>query len=60
VLFQPGAVEQRVVHDEARVEQRRGERELEALAQRYSAYAQGTSSPVTFEQFAEIMRNLRG
>lgn len=60
VLFQPGTIEQRVVHDEARVEQRRGEREREALAQRYSAYAQGTRSPVTFEQFVEIMRNLRG
>ena len=60
VLFQPGTIEHRVVHDEARVEQRREERELEALAQRYSAYAQGTESPVTFEQFVEIMRNLRG
>lgn len=59
VLFQPGAIEQRIVHDEARVEQRRGEREREALAQRYSAYAQSTTSPVTFEQFVEIMQNLR-
>lgn len=60
VLFQPGSLEHRVVHDEARVEQRREERELEALAQKYSTYAQGTTSPVTFEQFVEIMRNLRG
>ena len=60
VLFQPGNVEHRVVHDEVRVEQRREERELEALAQKYSSYAQGTSAPVTFEQFVEIMRNLRG
>jgi superfamily II DNA or RNA helicase len=59
VLFQPGAIEQRIVHDEVRVEQRREEREREALAQRYSAYAQSTSSPVTFEQFVEIMQNLR-
>jgi superfamily II DNA or RNA helicase len=59
VLFQPGAIEQRIVHDEARVEQRREEREREALAQRYSAYAQSTASPVTFEQFVEIMQNLR-
>jgi hypothetical protein len=59
VLFQPGAIEQRVIHDEERVEQRREERELEGLAQRYAAYAQGTSTPVTFAQYAEIMRNLR-
>jgi superfamily II DNA or RNA helicase len=59
VLFQPGTIEQRVVHDESRVERRREERETEALAQRYAAYAQGTSSPVTFEQFVEILKNLR-
>jgi superfamily II DNA or RNA helicase len=59
VLFQAGAIEQRIVHDEIRVEQRREEREREALAQRYSAYAQSTTSPVTFEQFVEIMQNLR-
>jgi superfamily II DNA or RNA helicase len=59
VVFQPGAIEQRVVHDEARVEQRRSERELEALAQRYAAYVQNSDSPVTFEQFVDIMRNFR-
>lgn len=56
VLFERGAIEQRVVHDEARVEQRRVERQQEALAQRYSAYAQSTDNPVSFEQFAEIVR----
>jgi superfamily II DNA or RNA helicase/very-short-patch-repair endonuclease len=59
VLFQPGEIERHVVHDESRVEQRRGEREIEALAQRYAAYAQGTKTPVTFDQFVEIMKNLR-
>ncbi len=59
VMFQPGSIEQRVVHDDARVEQRRDEREREAFAQRYAAYAQSTSSPVTFAQFEEIMRKLR-
>jgi len=58
VLFERGAIEQRVVHDEARVEQRRLEREREALAQRYAAYAQSTANPVTFEQFVEVMRQL--
>jgi superfamily II DNA or RNA helicase len=58
VLFQPGTIEQRIVHDDDRVENRRAEREREALAQRYAAYAQSTSSPVTFEQFVEIMQKL--
>jgi superfamily II DNA or RNA helicase len=59
VVFQPGAIEQRIVHDQSRVEQRREERQNEALAQRYAAYAERTKSAVSFEQFAEIMRNLR-
>jgi hypothetical protein len=59
VLFQPGTIEQRIVHDQARIEQRREEREREALAQSYSTYAQRTATPVTFEQFVEIMKNLR-
>ncbi|MDP9363828.1 MAG: restriction endonuclease subunit R, partial [Chloroflexota bacterium] len=59
VLFERGALEQRIVHDEARVEQRRAEREREALAQRYAAYAQSTANPITFEQFADVMRGLR-
>jgi superfamily II DNA or RNA helicase len=58
VLFERGLIEQRVVHDELRVEQRRQEREREALAQRYATYAQSTETPVSFEQFAEIMRQL--
>jgi hypothetical protein len=56
VLFQRGAIEQRIVHDEEGVEKRRLEREQEALAQRYSAYVQSTSNPVTFEQFIQVMR----
>jgi superfamily II DNA or RNA helicase len=56
VLFERGAIEQRIVHDEARVETRRLEREEEALAQRYSAYVQSTTNPVTFEQFTQVMR----
>jgi superfamily II DNA or RNA helicase/very-short-patch-repair endonuclease len=58
VMFERGDIEQRVVHDEARMEQRRQERENEALAQRYATYAQGTENPVSFEQFATIMRQL--
>ncbi len=56
VMFERGAIEQRIVHDETRVEQRRLEREQEALAQRYASYAQTTKNPVTFDQFVQIMR----
>jgi superfamily II DNA or RNA helicase len=31
-----------------------------ALAQRYATYAQSTSNPVTFEQFADVMRKFGG
>lgn len=56
VLFERGVIEQKVVHDETRVQQRRVEREREALAQRYANYAQNTENPVSFEQFIELMR----
>ena len=58
VLFERGAIEQRIIHDEDRVEQRRAEREREALAQKYSAYAQNNANPVSFEQFVSIMKLL--
>lgn len=60
VLFQQGSLVQGVVHDAGRVEQRRQEREHEALAQRYAAYVQGSDNPITFAQYAEVMRGLRG
>jgi superfamily II DNA or RNA helicase len=58
VMFERGEIVQRVVHDEARMEQRRQEREREALAQRYATYAQSTENPVSFEQFATIISQL--
>jgi superfamily II DNA or RNA helicase/very-short-patch-repair endonuclease len=56
VLFERGDIEKRIVHDEARVEQRKQERELEALAGRYSAYVQTTDNPISFEQFVQIAK----
>ena len=58
VLFERGAIEHRIVHDEERVEQRRREREQEALAQKYAAYAQANDNPVSFEQFVAVMQML--
>jgi len=58
VLFERGAVEERVVHDAGRIEQARAERARHALAQRYAAYAQSTENPVSFEQFAQVISRL--
>jgi superfamily II DNA or RNA helicase/very-short-patch-repair endonuclease len=59
VLFERGEITSRVVHDEARIEARREEREREALAARYASYAASTESPVSFEQYVEVLRGLR-
>ncbi len=59
VVFERGATEARIVHDEARVEAHRDERELAALAQRYADYAASTNNPVSFDQFVDVMRQLR-
>ncbi|MEU9510708.1 hypothetical protein AB0D32_31020 [Micromonospora sp. NPDC048170] len=59
VLFERGEIASRVVYDADRVETRRAEREREALAARYAAYAASTADPVTFEQYVEVMRGMR-
>lgn len=56
VLFQPGSIHQRIVHDEERVNQVRSEREREALMQRYAVYVQSTAEPVPYEEFVKIVR----
>jgi superfamily II DNA or RNA helicase/very-short-patch-repair endonuclease len=58
VMFERGDVEQRVVHNEERVQARKAERERHALARKYAEYAQGTDNPVTFDQYVEVMRQL--
>jgi hypothetical protein len=58
VLFEKGAIESRIVHDQARVELRRDERELEALAQRYARYAQTSPTPLTFQQYVDVIKSL--
>lgn len=60
VLFERGVVEQHIVHDQERVEQRRQERELEMLAQRYARYAAASPNPLPFEQYVEVIRSLNG
>jgi hypothetical protein len=46
------------VHNEERVQARKAEREREALARKYSEYAQSTDNPITFDQYVEVMRQL--
>ena len=58
VMFERGATEARIIHDETRVEAQRTEREVAALAQRYAEYAASTDNPVTFNQFVDVMRQL--
>ncbi len=58
VMFERGDIEQRVVHNEERVQARKAEREREALARKYAEYAQGTDNPITFDQYVEVMRQL--
>ena len=60
VLFERGAIERRIVHDAERVEQRRREREREALAQAYAEYAAMTDTPVPFDRYVEVARSFGG
>lgn len=59
VLIENGSVGERILHDVERVETRRQERELEALAQRYAVYAAATENPATFDQFIAVIRSSR-
>jgi hypothetical protein len=58
VLFERGAIESHLVHDQDRVERRREERELETLAQRYAKYAQAGPNPLPFETYVEVVKSL--
>ena len=58
VLFEKGAIESRIVHDQERVDQRPEERALEALAQRYAKYAATSEDPLTFEQYVDVFKSL--
>jgi superfamily II DNA or RNA helicase len=59
VMFERGATEARIIHDEVRVEAQRSEREVAAMAQRYAEYASTAENPVSFAQYVEVMRGLR-
>ncbi|MEV6527112.1 DEAD/DEAH box helicase family protein [Longispora sp. NPDC051575] len=60
VLAEYGDTNQQFLHDIAKVEARRDERELHALAQRYAAYAESTSNPRTFDEFVSVIRSIHG
>ena len=60
VLAEQGDTHQQFLHDIDRVEARRDERELHALAQRYAAYAESTPDPRTFDEFVSVIRSIHG
>lgn len=56
VTSEVGQVNTHVIHDHVRVEQRRAERQTEALAQQYAQYAAKTEAPMPFEKFVAIVQ----
>jgi superfamily II DNA or RNA helicase/very-short-patch-repair endonuclease len=60
VLAEYGASRQQLLHGVDRVEARREERELHALAQRYAAYAATTPNPRSFDAFVAVVRSTHG
>lgn len=60
VVFERGLIDSRIVHDAERVEARRAERELEAMAARYAEYAAANANPVSFEQYVQVVRAIGG
>lgn len=58
VLFEEGVTTPHTVHDQVRIDARRAEREQAALAQRYAEYAASSPTPVSFQQFTEVIRQL--
>jgi type I site-specific restriction endonuclease len=60
VLAESGVTHQQFLHDIARVEARRDERELHTYAERYTAYAAANINPKPFNEFVAVMRDLHG
>ena len=59
VLSERGSVNEALIHDEARVEASRSERERDALAVQYARYAATADRPVPFDRYAKIVRRMR-
>jgi hypothetical protein len=60
VLEEQGNTYQQFLHTPDQVEARREERELNALAQGYAAYAASTPTPQPFEAFVAVIRRMHG
>jgi len=60
VLSEYGETHQQFLHELARVEARREERELHTYAERYAAYASATQEPKAFDEFVAVMKGLHG
>jgi superfamily II DNA or RNA helicase len=59
VLTTPGKTESGVLHTPQQIERRQEERERDALAVAYTRYVESSPTPISFEEYLEIVRQMR-
>lgn len=59
VLTTPGKAESGVLHTPQQIERRQQEREREASAADYARYVESSPTPISFEEYLEIVRQMR-
>lgn len=59
VLVDHGSTESSVLHSDEQIRKRQQEREQKALAAAYARYVESSPSPISFEQFVQISREMR-
>lgn len=59
VLTTPGKAESGVLHTPQQIERRQQERERDALAVAYARYVETSPTPISFEEYLEIVRQMR-
>ncbi|MCQ3980640.1 MAG: restriction endonuclease subunit R, partial [Anaerolineae bacterium] len=59
VLTTPGKAESGVLHTPQQIERRQQERERDALATAYARYVESSPTPISFEQYLELVKQMR-
>lgn len=59
VLTTPGKAESGVLHTPQQIERRQQERERDALATAYARYVESSPTPMSFEQYLELVKQMR-
>lgn len=59
VLTTPGQAESGVLHTPQQIERRQQERERDALATAYARYVESSPTPMSFEQYLELVKQMR-